>query len=502
MFLNHDVNAQLSNNTFEINNVSIDGGGVYANNNSSVTNEQSRFILNTAGRDGAGLYLNPTINSVVTECLFDRNIAQNGGGVFINQGTAEMSNCTFVNNQVSVAGGGVFINFNTVIDVNNILIQSNYANLDGGGMFINNAEVQLSAIHFLRNTCDNNGGALYLNDAITSSTPVFTNCLFEENYAKNGGGIFSNAGTIEATHNTFNYNQASENGGGIFVNFSQFTLSTIQFLANSSTTIGNGGALFVNSYSGTVLNDSSFVENIAGYGGAIFTNLNGVVSLIDSLVEENEASIVGGAVFNEGQLSLTGINIIRNNRTNITGSASGIYNGGLFYIQDYLIDANGLYIADRPNVAYITAPLIERTVIQLDLTNYVTPNIEGNPIVVGESTSSYPVLVQQDANAFVKPTTEFEDWEIQLSNDSSQVLLVKLLTNTITYNNLLGATNPNPQTYNESDLPIILSPPGPVRGYRFLNWYDLNGKLVTEIPPLTNGELILYARWVPAPETL
>lgn len=53
-----------------------------------------------------------------------------------------------------------------------------------------------------------------------------------------------------------------------------------------------------------------------------------------------------------------------------------------------------------------------------------------------------------------------------------------------------------------SELPIILNPPGPVRGYRFVNWYNTAGQVVTVIPAGTTGDLILYARWAPASDML
>ncbi|MCA1026285.1 hypothetical protein LCM23_09285 [Cytobacillus kochii] len=45
------------------------------------------------------------------------------------------------------------------------------------------------------------------------------------------------------------------------------------------------------------------------------------------------------------------------------------------------------------------------------------------------------------------------------------------------------------QTYTASELPIILNPPGPVRGYRFVNWSNTAGQVVTVIPAGTKGIL-------------
>jgi len=71
-----------------------------------------------------------------------------------------------------------------------------------------------------------------------------------------------------------------------------------------------------------------------------------------------------------------------------------------------------------------------------------------------------------------------------------------LVTYGITYNNVSGATNSNPTTYNVEDQPLALVDASKDH-YTFLGWYsdaEFNNE-VTEISVGTTGPVVLYAKW-------
>jgi len=71
-----------------------------------------------------------------------------------------------------------------------------------------------------------------------------------------------------------------------------------------------------------------------------------------------------------------------------------------------------------------------------------------------------------------------------------------LVTYGITYNNVSGATNNNPTTYNVEDQPLALVDASKAH-YTFLGWYsdaEFNNE-VTEISVGTTGPVVLYAKW-------
>lgn len=115
---------------------------------------------------------------------------------------------------------------------------------------------------------------------------------------------------------------------------------------------------------------------------------------------------------------------------------------------------------------------------------------------IGEGTAGYPLLTQEDADAFLKPKQDFEGWEIQLNNDNTQVLLTPVIY-LIQYENLCGAVNPNPVSYTITAPTIELLPPHGIAGYRFLGWFNAitGGNQIADIPQGSSGNITLYARW-------
>lgn len=67
----------------------------------------------------------------------------------------------------------------------------------------------------------------------------------------------------------------------------------------------------------------------------------------------------------------------------------------------------------------------------------------------------------------------------------------------ITYNNLNGATNSNPATYNVASADIVFVDPGARAGYIFKGWYDdaVYTNQVTGIPNGSTGAVTVYAKW-------
>lgn len=463
----------ISNNTATV------GGGIYFNTGTSFTIANTDIIGNESiepndTRGAGGVLINPDVIGSFTGGSVANNTAlKNGGGLYINQRSQiAFNHVLLTGNTTSVNGGAIFANINSVINIIDCEVADNIAS-NGAGLFINsNATITLSLSRIFANQANLNGGGVYFNN---ETSTIFDQCTIFENIAANGGGVFVN---LDAE------------------------LQIIESIIRNNRVTVSGGGVFVNNRTQVVFTNVQITDNYAGEtGGGIFTNTNSQTSITETLIERNEAVKVGGGIFNTGQLAFTGSNSVGETGINTAETAPGIYNGGTLLMQDQLGDENGLYIVGRGNIAYITGPLIQGTVVQLDLSNYVTPNVAGTPIVVAESTVTYPILTQADAEKFIKPSTEFEDWVIRLSDDNTQVLLVKIPNFTITYQNLLGAVNPNPQTYTAADLPITLTLPGPVRGYRFVNWYNAAGQVVTVIPAGTTGNLTFYARWVPDSRT-
>ena len=155
-----------------------------------------------------------------------------------------------------------------------------------------------------------------------------------------------------------------------------------------------------------------------------------------------------------------------------------------------------LYIADSDSIVRIEAPLSPGMVLQVNNSDYVAPNAEGAPIVIGAASPDMQ-LSQSDADVFKKPRTGFDGWEIRLGDDCRQILLAPEVYS-ICYDDPLYAFNPNPETYTVTSGSIELVASGHAEGYQFSGWYDQpeGGRLVTEIPSGSTGDIVLYARWL------
>src|SRR5690606_12354794 len=72
-----------------------------------------------------------------------------------------------------------------------------------------------------------------------------------------------------------------------------------------------------------------------------------------------------------------------------------------------------------------------------------------------------------------------------------------VVTYNLTYNNLQGASNSNPTTYNIETATINLADPGTRTGYTFAGWFnaEVGGDEVTSIAQGSTGNKVLYARW-------
>lgn len=226
------------------------------------------------GRSDSGVNCSPMLRNLI----FSGNSAiGDGGAVYDNalglgSSSPTFDNVTFVGNSTRNNGGAI----------------CNVAD-DGGS-----ASPTLNKIQFVGNTAAL-GGAVYdraegTATSPSTSQPVLTDVLFEENVADSGGGFY-------------NYALA---GGSAYAMFKSVTFSDNQ--TNSSSPSPYGGALLAlsegaNSLAHVQIVNSTFASNQATFGGAILdgTISGGNVQLeaVNVTFSGNTAQ-VGGALYNAG----------------------------------------------------------------------------------------------------------------------------------------------------------------------------------------------------------
>ena len=158
------------------------------------------------------------------------------------------------------------------------------------------------------------GGGMYCGDY---AQPTITNCVFQENSASLGGGLYIESSPT-LTNCTFIANSADA-GGGIYNSGQQPeckpVISDCVFYDN--TVSHNGGAMYnLGRYSEPTIMRSEFIRNsVSGAGGgAIRNNMGGSPTLINCLITDNSAATFGGAIrnSNSGATKLTNCTLSRN----------------------------------------------------------------------------------------------------------------------------------------------------------------------------------------------
>jgi len=199
--------------------------------------------------------------------------------------------------------------------------------------------VTFDKVKFLTNNGDS--GIVSANGA---SMITFTNSIFQDNTAKNGGAIsVANTDHLKVEKCTFTGNRALREGGSIYMATSKFDIVESTFTKN---VVGaHGGALNIVKASSGTISTCTFDSNDAEYGGAFAGSLSAIVSSNNKFT--NNRAYQGGdiylsetAVYNEDKGIHSGcfahrggsvysknsiITIVRGSYTNSTGDFGGAF---------------------------------------------------------------------------------------------------------------------------------------------------------------------------------
>lgn len=197
-----------------------------------------------AGNVGGGLYCKNS-SPMFVNCTFSNNTAgndgeKNGGGAHCVNGAPTFITCRFISN-IATRGGGVNT-FKSAITFNECSFQENQASALGGGLYS------------------------YLTPA-SGEEVVLSLCIFEENTAQSGAGIYCNNANHIIDDCTFTSNIADTAGGGIYNNASSPQITNCNFMHNEAETDTGGGIRNISpSYPG--IGDSYFCSNLHNGGNA------------------------------------------------------------------------------------------------------------------------------------------------------------------------------------------------------------------------------------------
>lgn len=149
------------------------------------------------------------------------------------------------------------------------------------------------------------GGVYHVGyDSLAPSSPIINNCMFQDNIAWFGGGIYSFGTTdVHVSHCNFQGNE-SKRGAGVFCWVAdqepKLTIDSCEFTNNTADDRGAGVSLWTDGAVGTLaINGCLFSSNSSRRGAALSVDLSrgqGAVRVENTKFEDNSSTDVGGAI--------------------------------------------------------------------------------------------------------------------------------------------------------------------------------------------------------------
>ena len=341
-----DRSSLYLDNSMILANNAVEGGGVYAQNDSvvetagdSVIGDSLSYFLGNYADDGAGVYLDrDSVLLMRDDSQLSYNLASDfGGGVYVGLGsTVDMDGAgTRIYNNTATFGGGAVVSgtSSNLYIFGGAQIVDNYAAgsvASGGGIYAaNGALITGEGARIAGNRADLLGGGVHL---IQGGASLPTQLLLDDgaelrdNSAAYGGAINLSTGTTRAliSNSEIGDNYASETGGGIRVfGDGEVTLFDRSVISGNVADGGDGGGLAIRD--GRVLiADSRISYNTAITHGGGIQQMGGVLTMTYTALDANSAE-QGGGLYVEGAASVLDNVLVLYNRA--AGDGGGIFAG-------------------------------------------------------------------------------------------------------------------------------------------------------------------------------
>ena len=330
------------------------GGAIYANDKCYI--ESSNFTKNFASMLASAIVAN---GNLIINGKSEFSIHSYSGTIvaksdlYINWNTEENDSLCYIYNNQNALGDGAGIYCYGKLYGKFLKFQDNWAAKanDGGGAIHCQKEVHISNSEFISNKASIEraafiqevhpirGGAIY-----SKGNCNIDSCIFDTNYADNGGAIFSEMNIKITGQNIFKYNYNIDSafafkpcGGAIYSSKNLYIENTI-FTHNHVN--GGGGAIY--SLGEATIINSEFESNnaISGIwldfllprnGGAI--QIKGPLTIDNCTFNNNIAEADGGAIWADDEIKVTN-SIFYNNTVSgdFESTMTGQRNGGAIYI--------------------------------------------------------------------------------------------------------------------------------------------------------------------------
>ena len=323
------------------------GGAICVNNlvngtPGSLTVKNTTFERNTASTTkdstttnygyGGAIY-NSGPSTTIENCTLKENEAYEGAAIYDGNtkkaNTLTIDECAFVDNTASTYGGTIYTNYITVTMTD--------TNITGSNKPINN----------------------YLNHATITTENVIVNGLEIEGY-ENGGYKVSVTNyhelydLIKFINNEYGSSQIVNiylEGDGDYLETEPLLLEnntcSVRIRSSEGKVIDANGKQFITVNDGkTLYLNNVTVKNAQADNGAAIVN-HGTTSVSECKFEDNQALYYGGAIYSDGNLTVTTTNFTNNNVTTIERAVANDYGGGAIFTSGKLTVSKSNFIANN-----------------------------------------------------------------------------------------------------------------------------------------------------------
>ncbi|WP_297644509.1 hypothetical protein [uncultured Treponema sp.] len=273
----------------------------------NLTFTASSTVGTTSAIDGALIYVDDGATVILKQCLINNMSISNQGISLIyvkSGGTLLLENCTFYNNK-SINNGNVSfsecirIDNGAQVEVVSCTFESNgeESYLSNSAAIENSGSCHITNTTFKGNTA--NRGSAIMNNAIgileiESSTFDSNTCTSNGGYyARRGGAIFIQGGTVRIKDSTFTGNKSRGNnpgsegeennlqmlgGGAISIKMGSLTLQSTRFDNNSVTSTTTNNTYTKYGYGGAVLIEQSDVSLLLKDASGVAMDIESYIS--------------------------------------------------------------------------------------------------------------------------------------------------------------------------------------------------------------------------------
>ncbi len=207
----------------------------------------------------------------------------------------------------SGSGGGLLNEANlTIIQC---VFRNNYAEI-GGGLYGRFGTPTIQSCRFENNQAEKEGGGAFVRNG-----GVISDSIFSGNTAAFGGGATICCGPVEVRNSRFSSNFASL-GGGLYSALGSVRIISTEFESNTAS---KGGGAFT-AGTGVVVASCFFGNNTATDGGG--SAHSGELTIVNTVYSRNSALGSGGAIHTDAIVTIANTTIARSNAL--------LFSGGLY----------------------------------------------------------------------------------------------------------------------------------------------------------------------------